>query len=218
MCLAIPGKIVELVADCPRSGVVEVTGVRRRVDLGLLQDDLPAGGRLGADPRRLRHEQDQRARGRRSDAHARGSSARTRRPWRKSAATAWRGRMSREIRRRVPRPRPDRPDGRRDPPPGRSGPALPPDGSLRRPHPRHLSLRPQGRSAAEHRTDPRARLPGLRAADGADRRRAGDGAATRRHLRRLRRHDARARRARQPARAQGARAWTSASSIRRPTR
>ena len=43
MCLAIPGKIVELVADVPR-GIVEVTGVRRRVDLGLLQDDPPQVG------------------------------------------------------------------------------------------------------------------------------------------------------------------------------
>ena len=43
MCLAIPGKIVELVADFPL-GVVDVTGVRRRVDLGLLQDDPPQVG------------------------------------------------------------------------------------------------------------------------------------------------------------------------------
>jgi len=43
MCLAIPGKIVELVADHPL-GVVEVTGVRRRVDLGLLEDDPPQVG------------------------------------------------------------------------------------------------------------------------------------------------------------------------------
>ena len=44
MCLAIPGKIVELVPDLPSLGVVEVTGVRRRVDLGLLQDDMPRVG------------------------------------------------------------------------------------------------------------------------------------------------------------------------------
>ncbi len=44
MCLAIPGKIVELVADWPTIGVVEVTGVRRRVDLGLLQDERPQVG------------------------------------------------------------------------------------------------------------------------------------------------------------------------------
>lgn len=44
MCLAIPGKIVELVADPPNLGVVEVTGVRRKIDLGLLQDDMPAVG------------------------------------------------------------------------------------------------------------------------------------------------------------------------------
>jgi hydrogenase expression/formation protein HypC len=44
MCLAIPGRIVELVADLSPSAIVEVTGVRRRVDLGLLQDDMPAVG------------------------------------------------------------------------------------------------------------------------------------------------------------------------------
>jgi hydrogenase expression/formation protein HypC len=44
MCLAIPGRIVELVPELPHLGVVEVTGVRRRVDLGLLQDEQPAVG------------------------------------------------------------------------------------------------------------------------------------------------------------------------------
>jgi hydrogenase expression/formation protein HypC len=44
MCLAIPGKIVELVSGQAHLGTVEVTGVRRRVDLGLLQDDMPAVG------------------------------------------------------------------------------------------------------------------------------------------------------------------------------
>ena len=44
MCLAIPGKIVELVPAFPHLAMVEVTGVRRRVDLGLLDDDKPAVG------------------------------------------------------------------------------------------------------------------------------------------------------------------------------
>ena len=44
MCLAIPGRIVELVADSPHQALVEVTGVRRRVDLGLLEDDMPGPG------------------------------------------------------------------------------------------------------------------------------------------------------------------------------
>jgi hydrogenase expression/formation protein HypC len=44
MCLAIPGKIVELVPDSPHLAMVEVTGVRRRVDLGLLDDDKPVVG------------------------------------------------------------------------------------------------------------------------------------------------------------------------------
>jgi hydrogenase expression/formation protein HypC len=44
MCLAIPGRIVELIEDPPHQAMVEVTGVRRRVDLGLLQDDMPGPG------------------------------------------------------------------------------------------------------------------------------------------------------------------------------
>jgi hydrogenase expression/formation protein HypC len=44
MCLAIPGKIVELAPEMPHLGVVEVTGVRRRVDLGLLVDEPPQVG------------------------------------------------------------------------------------------------------------------------------------------------------------------------------
>ena len=41
MCLAIPGKIIEISPDNPDSALVDVVGVRRRVDLGLLQDDRP---------------------------------------------------------------------------------------------------------------------------------------------------------------------------------
>ena len=36
MCLAIPGKIVEISSDNPDSALVDVVGVRRRIDLGLL--------------------------------------------------------------------------------------------------------------------------------------------------------------------------------------
>lgn len=39
MCLAIPGKIVELVAESEGLAVVEVVGVRRKVDLSLLSED-----------------------------------------------------------------------------------------------------------------------------------------------------------------------------------
>ena len=44
MCLAIPGKILELHPGIPSLGTVEVVGVRRKVDLGLLQDDMPRPG------------------------------------------------------------------------------------------------------------------------------------------------------------------------------
>jgi hydrogenase expression/formation protein HypC len=44
MCLAIPGKIVELFPGTPHLATVDVAGVRRKVDLGLLQDDPPVSG------------------------------------------------------------------------------------------------------------------------------------------------------------------------------
>jgi hydrogenase expression/formation protein HypC len=44
MCLAIPGKIVEVSPDNADSALVDVVGVRRRIDLGLLQDDKPVPG------------------------------------------------------------------------------------------------------------------------------------------------------------------------------
>jgi hydrogenase expression/formation protein HypC len=44
MCLAIPGKIVEFVPATQSTAVVDVAGVRRRVDLGLLENDPPQIG------------------------------------------------------------------------------------------------------------------------------------------------------------------------------
>ena len=44
MCLAIPGKILELNPENPMLALVEVVGVRRNVDLGLLQDEPPVPG------------------------------------------------------------------------------------------------------------------------------------------------------------------------------
>jgi hydrogenase expression/formation protein HypC len=44
MCLAIPGKIVEIASDNTDSALVDIVGVRRRIDLGLLQDDRPIPG------------------------------------------------------------------------------------------------------------------------------------------------------------------------------
>ena len=55
MCLAIPGQIVEVVDEANRLAKVDVAGVQRNVNIGLLDDG--EGGlarRLGADPRRLR--------------------------------------------------------------------------------------------------------------------------------------------------------------------
>ncbi|MGO8795293.1 MAG: HypC/HybG/HupF family hydrogenase formation chaperone [Candidatus Sulfotelmatobacter sp.] len=44
MCLAIPGKIVEIYPGLQDSALVDVAGVRRKIDLGLLQDDKPVPG------------------------------------------------------------------------------------------------------------------------------------------------------------------------------
>ena len=44
MCLAIPGKVVELISGTPCLATVEVAGVRRKVDLGLLENNMPQTG------------------------------------------------------------------------------------------------------------------------------------------------------------------------------
>jgi hydrogenase expression/formation protein HypC len=44
MCLAIPGRIVELLPESRDVALVEVLGVRRKIDLGLLQEDPARAG------------------------------------------------------------------------------------------------------------------------------------------------------------------------------
>jgi hydrogenase expression/formation protein HypC len=44
VCLAIPGKIIELDQNNSQMAMVDVVGVRRKVDLGLLQDVAPVPG------------------------------------------------------------------------------------------------------------------------------------------------------------------------------
>jgi hydrogenase expression/formation protein HypC len=44
MCLAIPGKVIEITDDATHTALVDVVGVRRRVDLGLLQEDQAKPG------------------------------------------------------------------------------------------------------------------------------------------------------------------------------
>ena len=63
MCLGIPGEVVELMADRPDLAKVDVSGVRRAINIGLLEDEKVRAGRLGADPRRLRPVQDRRGGG-----------------------------------------------------------------------------------------------------------------------------------------------------------
>jgi hydrogenase expression/formation protein HypC len=44
MCLAIPGKILELLPDQPNGALVDVVGVRRKVDVSLLEAEAPSPG------------------------------------------------------------------------------------------------------------------------------------------------------------------------------
>jgi hydrogenase expression/formation protein HypC len=44
MCLAIPAKVVELLAGEMGEALVDVVGVRRRINTSLLQDDPPKQG------------------------------------------------------------------------------------------------------------------------------------------------------------------------------
>ena len=39
MCLGIPGEVVELLPDCPDLAKVDVSGVRRAVNIGLLENE-----------------------------------------------------------------------------------------------------------------------------------------------------------------------------------
>jgi hydrogenase expression/formation protein HypC len=43
VCLAIPGQVIEIVDEANRLARVEIAGVRRNVNIGLLDDD-PGGG------------------------------------------------------------------------------------------------------------------------------------------------------------------------------
>ena len=42
--LSVPGQVVELFPNQPTTALIDVIGVRRKVDLGLLQDDMPVKG------------------------------------------------------------------------------------------------------------------------------------------------------------------------------
>ena len=44
MCLGIPGQLVELCADNDQLARVEIAGVRRVINIGLLEDDVLAPG------------------------------------------------------------------------------------------------------------------------------------------------------------------------------
>jgi hydrogenase expression/formation protein HypC len=44
MCLGIPGEVVEILTDRPDLAMVDVSGVQRAINIGLLDDDPPAVG------------------------------------------------------------------------------------------------------------------------------------------------------------------------------
>ena len=66
MCLGIPGRVAEFDATNPHLATVEVTGVRRRVNVGLLEDEPLAVGdwvliHVGFAMSRIDEEEAQRA-------------------------------------------------------------------------------------------------------------------------------------------------------------
>jgi len=44
MCLGIPGEVIEVIAEQPELARVQVSGVRRVINIGLLADDPPRPG------------------------------------------------------------------------------------------------------------------------------------------------------------------------------
>lgn len=44
MCLGIPGEVIELVEGQPDLAKVDVSGVKRLINIGLLADDMPVPG------------------------------------------------------------------------------------------------------------------------------------------------------------------------------
>ncbi|HEV7829385.1 MAG TPA: HypC/HybG/HupF family hydrogenase formation chaperone [Pseudonocardiaceae bacterium] len=44
MCLGIPGEVIEILPDQPDLAMVEVSGVKRAINIGLLTDDPPIPG------------------------------------------------------------------------------------------------------------------------------------------------------------------------------
>ena len=44
MCLGIPGEVIEILADQPDLAKVDVSGVKRLINIGLLADDPPVPG------------------------------------------------------------------------------------------------------------------------------------------------------------------------------
>jgi hydrogenase expression/formation protein HypC len=44
MCLGIPGEVIEFLPDQPDLARVDVSGVRRVINVGLLSDDMPKPG------------------------------------------------------------------------------------------------------------------------------------------------------------------------------
>jgi hydrogenase expression/formation protein HypC len=47
MCLAIPGQVMQVVDDANRLAQVDVAGVKRTINVGLLDDDVTGGARPG---------------------------------------------------------------------------------------------------------------------------------------------------------------------------
>ena len=89
MCLAIPGQIVDMVEDDRSLAVVDVLGVRRKVDLGLIIEDQPVSGDWVLIHVGFAMSKYQRGGCAATAAHADGCWAKATPRWRRCGATAW---------------------------------------------------------------------------------------------------------------------------------
>ena len=196
MCLGIPGRLVELLDSHEHLARVDVNGVGRIINIGLLEDEELGPGdwvliHVGFAMSKIDEDEAQRAL---EGLQLMGQAY-------DEELTAWPGRTSRwpgkavtrdALRRRVPRSRCGASSRCSHHRAGERA-VLQVHGGVRRTHPHDLSPRDRARVAGHRRARARSGLPGLRDPDGTSRRRHRSSRGAGRHLHIVRRHDAGAR-------------------------
>ena len=180
MCLGIPGQVMELLEVHEHLARIDVSGVGRVVNIGLLEDEDLAPGdwvliHVGFAMSKIDEDEARRALeglqllGRELDDELRGAAPR------RGSRRDETGRLIDALRRRVPRPgggaRAHRPHHR-----ARRRRPLQVHGGVRRPHAHDLPPRHRARAARHGRARARPRLPGVRDPHGSRRRRDRGGA------------------------------------------